>query len=110
MTVILRDATGQEIARKKTDAKGEYYFDHRDGLRPNTAYTLEFDKSTADPTNDYGPADLQWTPHGRPNQATNSDAEPAGGDPEADTATAAVTTGPPGTINHDIDAGLWVAS
>lgn len=110
VTVILRDATGQEIARKKTDAKGEYYFDHRDGLRPNTAYTLEFDKSTADPTNDYGPADLQWTPHGRPNQATNSDAEPNGGDPEADTATAAVTTGPPGTINHDIDAGLWVAS
>ncbi|NUK12613.1 hypothetical protein HRW18_32505 [Streptomyces lunaelactis] len=110
VTVILRDANGQEIARKKTDAKGEYYFDHRDGLRPNTQYKLEFDKSTADPTVDYEAQDLWWTPNIGLNQATNSDAVPDGANPLADTATVVVTTGPPGTIDHDIDAGLWVAS
>ncbi|MBT2458999.1 SdrD B-like domain-containing protein [Streptomyces sp. ISL-86] len=109
VTVILRDASGQEIARKTTDAKGEYYFDHRDGLRPDTQYTLEFDKSTADPTDDYEAEELVWTPNTGTNPATDSDAEPDGGDPQADTATADVTTGPPGTIDHDIDAGLWVA-
>jgi len=113
MTVILKDSTGQVIAKKKTDAKGEYYFDHRDGLLPNTDYTVEFDKTTVDTSNLPGGitlADLMWTRPLRPGQATNSDAEPTGGDEQAPTAVATVTTGPPGSVNHDLDAGMWAGT
>ncbi|CAM5386083.1 hypothetical protein SALBM311S_11794 [Streptomyces alboniger] len=109
MTVTLKDSTGQVIAKKKTDAKGEYYFDHRDGLLPNTAYTVEFDKTTVDTSNLPGGitvADLMWTRTTGSDPATNSDAEPTGGDEKDPTAVATVTTGPPGSVNHDLDAGM----
>ncbi|MEV6022419.1 SdrD B-like domain-containing protein [Streptomyces sp. NPDC052036] len=114
VTVTLKDSAGRVIARKKTNAKGEYYFDHRDGLLPNTDYTVEFDKSTADTGNLPGginsPDDLMWTRTTGRDPATNSDAEPTGGDENAPTAVAKVRTGPPGSVNHDLDAGLWAGT
>ncbi|WP_405613119.1 SdrD B-like domain-containing protein [Streptomyces sp. NBC_00076] len=113
VTVILKDSSGRVVAKKKTDAKGEYYFDHRDGLLPNTDYTVEFDKTTVDTSNLPGGitiAELMWTRPLRPGPATNSDAEPTGGDEQAATAVATVTTGPPGSVNHDLDAGMWAGT
>ncbi|MFI0722714.1 SdrD B-like domain-containing protein [Streptomyces sp. NPDC021224] len=114
VTVTLRDSSGRVVAVKRTDANGEYYFDHRDGLRPETAYTLTFDKSTADvsaiPDGPLDPGELWWTREGRPGDDINSDAVPTGDDEESDTAVATVTTGPPGTVDHSIDAGLWMGT
>ncbi|MEU0068348.1 SdrD B-like domain-containing protein [Streptomyces sp. NPDC006332] len=113
VTVTLKDTSGNVIATKKTDAKGEYYFDHRDGLLPNTDYTVEFDKTTADTSNLPGGitlADLMWTRTTGRDPATNSDAEPTGGDEQAPTAVAKVTTGPPGSVDHDLDAGMWAGT
>lgn len=114
MTVTLKDSTGKVIARKKTDDKGEYYFDHRDGLEPNTDYTVEFDKSTVDinklPNYITTLDDLMWTRTTGRDPATNSDAEPTGGDETDPIAVAKVTTGPPGSVNHDLDAGMWAGT
>ncbi|MET7933300.1 SdrD B-like domain-containing protein [Streptomyces sp. NPDC005322] len=113
VTVTLRDAAGRVIATKKTNAKGEYYFDHRDGVQPETDYTVEFDKTTANTSNlpnVNSVSDLMWTRPGRPNSATNSDAVPTGGNDSAPTAVANVRTGPPGSVNHDLDAGMWAGT
>ncbi|WP_406401167.1 hypothetical protein OH805_19195 [Streptomyces sp. NBC_00879] len=114
VTVTLRDAAGNVVATKKTNAKGEYYFDHRDGLQPNTDYTVEFDKTTATtstlPARFRDISKLKWTPTTGSDPATNSDAEPAGGNVSSPTAVARVTTGPPGTVDHDLDAGMWAGT
>jgi hypothetical protein len=112
--VTLRDPSGRVVATKRTNAKGEYYFDQRDGLRPETTYTITFDKSTADvsaiPDGPLNPGELWWTREGRPGDEVNSDAVPAGGDEASYTAVATVTTGEPGTVDHSIDAGLWMGT
>ncbi|MFD9225838.1 SdrD B-like domain-containing protein [Streptomyces sp. NPDC060064] len=114
MTVTLKDSAGRVVATKKTDAKGEYYFDHRDGLQADTDYTVEFDKTTADvsklPAKYRNISKLKWTPTTGSDPTTNSDAVPPGGLLSSPTAVAKVMTGPPGSVNHDIDAGMWVGT
>ncbi|MFI9588652.1 SdrD B-like domain-containing protein [Streptomyces sp. NPDC052236] len=114
VTVTVLDSAGRVVATTKTNDKGEYYFDHRDGIQPDTNYRVVFDKTTADtsklPRKYRNISKLKWTSTAGTDPATNSDAEPTGGNNSASTAVASVTTGPPGSVNHDLDAGMWAGT
>lgn len=97
------DGTGRPIAEKTTDPAGRYTFGPADGLQPNSCYTLKFDYAKVDtgPLPGNPPvAGLKWTsPMTSVNPAMDSTVDPA-------TGTVRVTTGPPGTVDDSIDAGV----
>ncbi|MFJ7208048.1 SdrD B-like domain-containing protein [Streptomyces sp. NPDC098789] len=114
VTVQLLSESGAVLATVRTDADGSYFFGPEHGVRPNTAYKVRFDKSTVDVSvirpRPRDPANqLFWSPTqalGAPADL-DSDAVPDG-TPNGRFATAEVTTGAPGTVSHDIDAGLYI--
>ncbi|MFG2292817.1 SdrD B-like domain-containing protein [Streptomyces sp. NPDC048603] len=116
VTVQLLSADGARVlATVTTGADGAYYFGPEHGVRPNTPYKVRFDKSTANlaaigvrPPPD--PAtQLYWSPQNVAGATADVDSDPAADGPQyARTATADVTTGEPGTVDHTIDAGLYI--
>ncbi|MFF8835730.1 SdrD B-like domain-containing protein [Streptomyces sp. NPDC015130] len=114
VTVELLAEDGSVMATVRTGADGAYYFGPEHGVRPNTTYKVRFDKSTADtsvinPRRPPAAGGLVWSPvqaNGAPADL-NSDAVPDT-DNKGRYATADVTTGAPGTVDHTIDAGLFL--
>ncbi|WP_159040120.1 SdrD B-like domain-containing protein [Streptomyces sp. XY533] len=115
VTVQLLAEDGTLMATVRTGADGAYYFAPEHGVRPNTKYKIRFDKSTADTSviNSRRPpatSGLVWSPvQSAGPGSTDIDSDAA---PETTTtgqyATAEVTTGAPGTVDHTIDAGLYI--
>ncbi|TWP53400.1 hypothetical protein FKR81_05415 [Lentzea tibetensis] len=95
-------AGGAALPVKTTTAKGEYYFGLADGLKPDTCYNLTFDYSGVNTATLPGAppiADLKWTvKEAGPDRVIDSNVDTAG--------KTSVTTGPSGTADHTIDAGL----
>ncbi|WP_146228399.1 SdrD B-like domain-containing protein [Streptomyces sp. CG 926] len=114
VTVQLLTADGTLLATTTTGADGTYYFGPQHGLRPNTSYKIRFDKSTADtgvinPRRPPAASSLVWSPQNAAGAAGDLDSDPSPDGPaNARTATVDITTGPPGTVDHTIDAGLFV--
>ncbi|MFJ6783234.1 SdrD B-like domain-containing protein [Streptomyces yangpuensis] len=115
VTVQLLSEDGNLLATVTTGADGSYYFGPEHGVAPNTTYKVRFDKSTANlsvirPRPPANPAtQLIWSPQRVQGAGPDVDSDPApDGPPYAQTATAEVTTGAPGTVDHTIDAGLYV--
>ncbi len=104
--VQLVNAAGAVVSTKVTNAAGEYYFGTADGLAPATAYTLRFSfagVNTAPLPGSPPLAALRWTvKDGGSDDRIDSDVVPASGE-------ATVTTGPAGSVNHTLDAGVVAA-
>lgn len=96
------DGGGAPLAEKVTDGAGRYLFGPADGLQPNSCYTVRFDFSGVDtrPLPGSPPIEgLKWTvPHGG-DQSLDSDVDPA-------TGSVRVAIGPPGSVDHTVDAGV----
>ena len=85
-----------------TDANGEYYVGTPQGLKPDTEYDMVFDYSgidTAALPDAPSLAELRWT-----KQAAGSD-RTIDSNVDADGRTS-VSVGPPGYVNHTVDAGI----
>ncbi|MBD0840017.1 SpaA isopeptide-forming pilin-related protein [Streptomyces sp. TRM68416] len=85
-----------------TDENGEYYVGTADGLKPDTEYDVTFDYSGVDTSKLPGsptPEELAWTLKGAGDDRTiDSNADSDG--------RTTVAVGPPGSVDHTIDAGL----
>ncbi|MTD55978.1 hypothetical protein GKO32_18625 [Amycolatopsis sp. RM579] len=97
------DGTGGPLAEKTTDADGRYLFGPADGLVPNTCFTVKFDFSHVDTSGLPGtPAvdGLRWTtPLASVLPDIDSNVDPG-------TGSVRVTTGPPGSVDDTVDAGV----
>jgi hypothetical protein len=97
------DGGGAPLAEKTTDAAGRYLFGPVDGVQPNSCYTVKFDYSGVNTGGLPGspPAGgLKWTtPLAGVTPAIDSNVDPA-------TGTVKVTTGPPGSVDDTVDAGV----
>ncbi|MCP3805227.1 carboxypeptidase regulatory-like domain-containing protein [Allokutzneria sp. A3M-2-11 16] len=95
-------AGGAALATKTTNAKGEYYFNAADGVKPNTCYTLKFDYSGVNTGSLPGKppvSSLAWTAkEAGPSRSVDSDVDPAG--------TAKVELGKAGSVVNTVDAGV----
>ncbi|MFE9222944.1 hypothetical protein ACFYN3_42700 [Streptomyces lavendulae] len=108
-----RGVAGDEVARDGGSGLGGEGFGVV--VRPNTKYKIRFDKSTADTSviNSRRPpaaSSLIWSPvqsAGPGSKDIDSDAVPETTN-AGQYATAEVTTGAPGTVDHTIDAGLYI--
>ncbi|NIH86685.1 SdrD B-like domain-containing protein [Amycolatopsis granulosa] len=96
------DGGGAPIAEKTTDRAGRYLFGEADGLRPDSCYTVKFDFGGVDtrPLPGSPPVDgLKWTAPHTGDQSLDSDVDPA-------TGVVRVAIGPPGSVDHGVDAGV----
>ncbi|MDQ0378656.1 SdrD B-like domain-containing protein [Amycolatopsis thermophila] len=96
------DGGGAPLAEKTTDGAGRYLFGPAEGLQPNSCYTLHFDFSGVNtaPLPGSPPADgLKWTVPHAGDQSLDSDVDP-------DKGTVRVAIGPPGSVDHTVDAGV----
>ncbi|MFI8930160.1 SpaA isopeptide-forming pilin-related protein [Streptomyces sp. NPDC053474] len=102
--VTLTPKGGGDPITVVTDENGEYYVGTPQGLKPDTAYDTTFDYSGIDPSKLPGSPtldELRWTTK----EAGDDRLIDSNVDPEGRTE---VTVGPPGYVNHGIDAGLHV--
>ena len=96
------DGGGAPLAEKKTDTAGRYLFGPDDGLQPDSCYTLHFDfggVATGALPGSPPVEGLKWTTAHAGDQALDSDVDPANGNVR-------VTIGPPGSVDHTVDAGV----
>ncbi|NYI88932.1 hypothetical protein HNR02_002255 [Amycolatopsis endophytica] len=96
------DGGGAPLAEKTTDGAGRYLFGPAEGLQPNTCYTVRFDFGGVNTAALPGspPVDgLKWTTPRTGDQSLDSDVDPSA-------ATVRVTVGPPGSVDHTVDAGV----
>ncbi|WP_233157328.1 MULTISPECIES: SdrD B-like domain-containing protein [Amycolatopsis] len=96
------DGGGAPLAEKTTDRAGRYLFGPAEGLQPHSCYTLKFDFSGVDtgPLPGSPPVEgLKWTVPHAGDQSLDSDVDPADG-------SVRVAIGPPGAVDHTVDAGV----
>ncbi|GHF03740.1 hypothetical protein GCM10017786_41920 [Amycolatopsis deserti] len=96
------DGGGAPLAEKTTDSAGRYLFGPAEGLQPNSCYTLKFDFSGVDtgPLPGSPPVEgLKWTVPHAGDQSLDSDVDPGSG-------SVRVAIGPPGSVDHTVDAGV----
>jgi hypothetical protein len=98
--VTLTTGDGTVVATTTTDAKGEYYFGTRDGLKPHTIYAVAFDASNATGLpNGVTAAELSWSPQDAgPDRCLDSRVNASG--------VATVAVGAAGDVDNCVDAGL----
>jgi hypothetical protein len=97
------DGSGAPLAEKTTDAAGRYLFGPADGVQPNSCYTLKFDYSGVNAAGLPGSppvGGLKWTtPLASVTPEIDSNVDPA-------TGTVKLMTGPPGSVDDTVDAGV----
>ncbi|MGI6874050.1 SdrD B-like domain-containing protein [Amycolatopsis sp. 3B14] len=96
------DGGGAPLAEETTDGAGRYLFGPAEGLQPNSCYTLRFDFSGVNtgPLPGSPPVEgLKWTVPHAGDQSLDSDVDPENG-------SVRVAIGPPGSVDHTVDAGV----